>query len=477
MATSGIPSTGLNVSNLGGSTTPLQITGLASGLDTNSIIQELMAIDRQPLTNLQNQQKGVQALNTNLSGIQSALQNLASSAQALSATTLFSNSQTANSSNPSAVSATTTSNVGAVVGGYQVAVTALAGASQSTYGFTSQSVANTVTVNSSTAGTGAPPNTYSLAAGATAQDLANAVNADNSGSVWATVVNGNIVFSDRTTGSQSSFTVSDSAGALSASPLASSAGHDAAYTINGGAPQTSASNTVANAIPGVTLTLSGLTGTGTPATVNVSPPSISTSAVQNAVQSFVGAYNSVLSQITTQLGQRPVSTDPTQGTLYQDPGLQGLLTNMRQAMYTGGSGLPAGMASMMDIGVSTGSASSGPLNQNAIGGQLALNAATLTQAIQTNPSGVTAVLKSWSQNFATLVNAVAAPGGTIDSRVQGDNSQISFMASQISTMQSGLNDKQAALQQQFANLEAALSENQSTSSWLTSQLNSLSSTH
>jgi flagellar hook-associated protein 2 len=147
---------------------------------------------------------------------------------------------------------------------------------------------------------------------------------------------------------------------------------------------------------------------------------------------------------------------------------------MRQAMYQGGSGLPAGMASMMDIGVSTGATTgSGTVSQTAISGQLTLNATTLTQAIQSNPSGVTAVLQSWSNSFANLVNAVAQPGGSIDSRMQGDSSQINDLGTQISNMQSALNDKQTQLQQQFAALEAALSQNQSTASWLTSQLNSL----
>jgi flagellar hook-associated protein 2 len=133
------------------------------------------------------------------------------------------------------------------------------------------------------------------------------------------------------------------------------------------------------------------------------------------------------------------------------------------------------MASMLDLGVSTGAATgNGAPSQSAISGQLSLNVDTLTRAIANNPSGVTAVLKSWSQSFTSLVNAVAQPGGTLDARIQGDNSQISDLNNRINSMQSALNDKQAQLQQQFAALEAALSQNQSTSSWLSSQLASLS---
>ncbi|HLJ03329.1 MAG TPA: flagellar filament capping protein FliD [Solirubrobacteraceae bacterium] len=452
---------------LPGSAPPLQITGLASGLDTNSIISQLMAIQEQPLTNLQTQQKGIQALNSNLQTIQTALQGLVTNAQNLASTTLFSNTQTVTSTNSTVLAASATSGVGAVVGGYQVAISQLASAANQTFSFTSPTAADTLTV-----GQGGQTKTYSLAAGATAQNFADAVNADSSGYVWATVVNGNIVFSNRTTGSASTFTVSDSGGSLA--QQSSVAGLDAQYTVNGGSTQTSSSNSVTTAIPGVTLNFGGVTTGGAPVTVSVGAPSLSTSTIQNAVQAFVSSYNSVLTQIQTQLTQAPSRSDPTQGTLFGDPGLNDLLFNMRQAMYQGGTGLPAGMASMMDIGVSTGATTgSGTFSQSAVNGQLTLDANALTQAITTNPSGVTSVLQAFSSNFANMVNASADAGGTIDSRIQGNSTEITDLGNQISAMQSTLADKQLQLQQQFAALEGALSQNQSTSAWLTSQITSL----
>src|SRR4051794_26360512 len=106
-------SSGAGVSSLG-SSSPLQITGLASGLDTNSIIQALMAIDQRPVTDLQNQQNGLTATNKQLSSIQTALQQLSSNAKALASTSLFANIQTATSTNSTLVSATTKTGTGAV---------------------------------------------------------------------------------------------------------------------------------------------------------------------------------------------------------------------------------------------------------------------------------------------------------------------------------------------------------------------------
>src|SRR5947209_13530191 len=138
----------------------LQITGLASNLDTNSIIQALMAVDRQPLIQLTNQQKRMQALNAQLTSTQTALQTLAMNAQALGDATLFNPTQTVSSTNPSIVSATAPAGVGAVVGGYQVAVSQLATSAQRTFAFTSPASADTLTVDG---------HQTSLAAGATIQ--------------------------------------------------------------------------------------------------------------------------------------------------------------------------------------------------------------------------------------------------------------------------------------------------------------------
>lgn len=451
----------------------MQITGLASGLDTNAIVNSLMAIEKQPLTRLQNQQTGLQALNQQLTTIQTALQGLATSAQGLGDPSLWSSSQAVTSTNSALVSASTTAARGAVVGGYAVGVSQLATSAQRTFTFTSPSAADTVTIDGQQ---------ISLSAGASAQDLVNAVNSNTKVDVWATVTGTDptsgkptVVLSDRATGAQtgSYIQASDTASALSEITANAKAGQDAQYTVNGVAG-TSKSNTVTTAIPGVSLALGGLTTTSGPVTINVNPPGPNSQGIQTAVQAFVSAYNTVIGQIQTQLSQRPSSSAPTQGALFGDPGLSSLLTRMRQAMYTAGSGLPTGMASMLDIGVNTGAATgSATPNQSAVSGNLSLNAATLTAALTSNPSGVQGVIQSWSQSFSSLVNSEAAPGGAIDSRIQGDNSQISALSSQITNLNAVLTNKQAALTAQFAQLEAALSQNQSTSSWLTGQLASL----
>jgi flagellar hook-associated protein 2 len=481
-------STGDQLTSLGGST-PMQVTGLASGLDTNAIVQALMATQQQQVTNLQNQQTGLTAMNTQLTNIQSALQKVAADAQALGSPSLFALTQTVSSTNSTLVGATATSNNGAVVGGYQVSVSALASASQKTYSFTSQSSANTVTIDGQQ---------ISLAAGASADDLVNSVNSNSNLDVWATVTqeaSGNtpaqIVFSDRQTGEPSGnyIQVSDTAGALTDTGN-DVPGTDAAYTINGGATQYSSSNTISGAslggttqptqgqgatqtIPGVTLSLNGVTGSS-PVTVTVGTPAPSTTNIQTAVQQFITDYNSAITMIQTQLTQTPSSSDPTQGTLFGDQDLQQLMSNMRDQMDATVGGLTGSMSSMLDAGVSTGAASgTAAPSQSAISGDLTLDATTLTQALTNNATAVHQMLQSWSISFSSMVNNEAAPGGTIDTRIQGDDTQSNYLTTQISNMQAANAQQQSDLVQEFANMEAALSSSQSTSSWLTSQLNSL----
>jgi flagellar hook-associated protein 2 len=318
--------------------------------------------------------------------------------------------------------------------------------------------------------------------------------------VWATVTASpqsgpaTVVLSDRATGAPATagsfIAVSDTAGSLTEETQYAQAGVDAEYTINGGAPQYSSTNTISGAavtgtpnsttnsgatqtIPGVSLSLNGTTGS-TPVSVTVGTPAPSAQNIQTAVQQFITDYNSAISTIQTQLAQPPSNSDPTQGTLFGDQDLQQLLSNMREQMDATVGGLTGSITSMLDVGVSTGAASgSSAPSQSAISGNLTLDVNALTQALTSNGSAVKSMLQSWSINFSFLVNNEASPGGTISTRIQGDSTQINYLGTQIANLQAANTAKQQELVNEFAQMEAMLSSNQSTSSWLTSQIAAL----
>jgi flagellar hook-associated protein 2 len=147
---------------------------------------------------------------------------------------------------------------------------------------------------------------------------------------------------------------------------------------------------------------------------------------------------------------------------------------MRRAVYEPIEGLPAAMSSLAGIGLSTGATTgSGTPSQSAVEGQLKLNTAELESAIQTNPAEVQTMLQSWSKSFTEMVNVEAAPGGTLQARLEGDSTQVSELTSRITTMNEMLAVRQKTLQQEFAAMEAVMSQNQAQSSFLASQLTSL----
>jgi flagellar hook-associated protein 2 len=443
------------------------VTGLASGLDTNALISALMAVEQQPEQALTLQQQQAQAQQTQLQSIQTALQQLSSTAAALQSPSLFNTSQSVTSSNSTQVSATTSGGSG--VGGYEVTVTQLANSAQRTFTYASPASNESIAIDG---------HTTNITAGESAQDFVNSINSDTGATVWAAVTSGNtIVLSSRATGDTGSNFIqvtNDTQNALTEQTSLAKEGKNAIFNVDG-TDYSEASNTVTDAIAGVTLTLNSPTGATTPVTITVQPPAPNTSTISSAVQSFVNLYNSTIQQIETQLSQTPVSNSTTQqGTLYEDQGLQNLLFDMRQMMYAPIDGQPTDAQSLSDIGISTGAPTgSGTTSQATLSGQLTLDANALTTAIQNDPNGVQSLIEGFANNFQTRVNTDAAPGGTLDSRIQSDSSQISDLQAQISTMNEMLQVRQAALEAQYASLESTLSQSQSTSSWLTSQITGL----
>jgi flagellar hook-associated protein 2 len=460
-------STSAVTTNTGG-TTPLSFSGLASGLDTSSIIQALLTAERQPITHLTNQQEKLIGQQTELATIQSKLQQLTFSAFEFTLPSLFEGTQSVTSSEPARIGAAITS--GAGVGGYEVEVTQLANSAQRSFTFTSPTAEDTITVDG---------HEYTLAAGATAKELAGKINSDGKGTVFAAVQGeGAIVLSSRTTGATGGefINVTDAGGTLAEKAGSVKEGKNAEYSVDGVAG-TSTTNTVTEAIPGVSLTLSALTSTG-PVTIAVQPPAANVKAIETQLESFVKLYNETVEEIETQLTTKPVASPKSTeelatGSLFGDATLNSLLFSMRQTMYETLEGLPVEMSSPASLGVSTGAATGGKASQASLAGVLKLDPTKLAAAIQANPEGAKTMMQKWAKTFTTAVEAVAAPGGSLEIRINGDSEQIREMKTRITSMNEILSVRQKALEQTYARLETVISRNSSQSSWLSSQTSQL----
>ncbi len=445
---------------------PISVTGLASGLDTKAIVSALLEAERIPITRLTSQQEKIADQVTVMQRIKSSLLQLTFAASEFKLPSLFEGTQSVTSSEPGRVAAAVTS--GAGVGGYEVEVTQLANSAQRTFTFASPEAEDTITVGG---------REYTLKAGGTAKELATKLNADGKGTVYAAVVNGEtLVLSNRTTGAGGleAITVSDTEEALTEQEGTAKEGKDAEYKIDGVAG-TSTTNVLTAAIPGISLTLSSLTSAG-PVTIAVQAPATNPKPIEAQLQSFVKLYNATVEEIQKELTTRPPKNpgnaeELATGTLFGDRDLLGLLNQMRQTMYEPIAGLAAEMASPTDVGVSTGAAGSG--GPGAVSGLLVLNPEKLAAGVQANPEAAKLMLRQWSTNINKVINTLAEPGAILESRINGDNTQVREMRVRITTMNEMLALRQRALEQTYARLEGVISKNSATGNWLTEQSNRL----
>jgi flagellar hook-associated protein 2 len=455
-----------------GAGAPLNITGLESGLNTGEIISALLAVERAPITRLTNQETTLEGQREQLQSFQTSLGKLAFAAQELGSPTLFNSAQTVSSSDTNQVTATTSS--GAAIGGYELEVMQLANSGQRTFTFKSPASAETLTIDGQE---------ITVAAGASIQTLANTINSDSKATVYAAAVNGEtLVLSTRATGASGAefIKVTDPGGTLVEQAGLAKEGRNAEYSLDGVAAN-STSNTIADAIPGVTLDLLALTTASGPVTIDVQPPAPSASAITTQVQSFVSLYNSTITAIEKQVNTKPPTSPQTAaelktGTLFGDLDLTNVLNSMRESIYEPVAGQPLEMSSLANIGVSTGAPSgTATYSQSSVEGQLQLNTAQLEAAVQSNPAGVQQMLQQWAKSFEKAVNTVSSPGGALELRVTGDTSQITEMSSRITTMNELLAVRQKSLQEQYEAMEKAIAKSKAEGEYLAQQLAALNS--
>lgn len=452
--------------------TPLMnIGGLASGLDTNSIVDQMMAIERIPRAKLDVKSALAGVRQSLLQDFQTKLRSVEAAARDLRSVTLYSQTQSVDSSDPTKATAATAS--GAGVGGYQVEISQLANAAQRTYSFTAPAAAGSITIDG---------HATAIAAGATLAAVVANINSDTSATVYAAATDaGTLVLSSRATGDTGSgfIALTDPTGALTEQTAKAKQGRDAQFTVDGVAG-TSSSNTVTSAIAGVSLTLKGVTTTSGPFTVTVGAPGADTDAIKGKLQAFVDVYNSTVDAIREKLTEKSVpnaktAADQQKGILFGDRQLTDILSHMRQAIYAPIDGMPEGMDSLADLGISTGSASA-TSSKDALAGKLTLDVKKLTTAVTTNPGGVRDLLAGignvggWARSFEAIVHEADTTGGTLDVRINGAADEIKRLQSSMATMDQRLALREQTLRAQFTAMETALSQSQAQGQWLTGQL-------
>jgi flagellar hook-associated protein 2 len=457
----------------------LGLSGLASGVDTSSIIDQLMALERQKTQRISNRQTAVAGQQTSLTAVAGKLTALKTAALALSAPATWKQSQTVTSSDPTRVVVAQTG--GAGIGGHTVQVDRLASSMQRGYSYTPAAGSLTIAYAA-----GDPKSiTVPVAVGSTLQEIADAINAKTGGPVVAAVVkNGadqdRLVLSSRTTGSTSDFTVT-SAGVLVDDPAYQTPDVldlDALYRLDGGAAIPSKTNVVENAIPGLKFTMKAVTASA--ATISVSESALDTDGLKAKIKTFVAAYNAVVDTTREKLTDKPVTSPSSDfqaafGSLYGDVGLQGMLGSLRATMTEFVAA--AGINDLGDIGITVPKATGGVASADGKAGRLVLDEVKLSAALTADATAVNSFFGTFATSVETFVKAQTGGSGVIDERLKSADRNLGRLASQLLKANERLDAKEKRMKSQFAAMELALQKSQTQQAWLTGQLDSLNSSN
>lgn len=440
----------------------LSSPGIGSGLNVSSIISKLMAVDSQPMQQLQQKQSSMQSEVSALGTLKSALATFQSALQGLTNDQL--QAHTATSADQTKFTASADGS--AVASTYQIEVSSLAAAKQSVSSAFADSGTTTIgsTGDQMTIQVGSSAsNSFTVTIGGkTLQGIRDAINnASNNTGVTASILNTNagyqLVLQSDQTGTANAFTTSftDSSGTAISDPLSlstSQSAADAVIKVNG-QTATRSTNTISDVIQGVTLNLKGTDASGVTTGLTVANDS---STVKANIQTFVDAYNT-LKKSLDKLESGALSGDNT---------VSLIRSQLLDVLNTPASGVSASYSYLAGIGVS--------IQKD---GSMGIDTTQLDTALNTDPGGVAKLFLDNSQGFATRLAGVAqqmtAAGGLVDTETQAVNSNISALQNRIDSEQKSLDMEQKSLQQQYASLDALMGTMQSTSSFLTQQLANL----
>jgi flagellar hook-associated protein 2 len=238
----------------------------------------------------------------------------------------------------------------------------------------------------------------------------------------------------------------------------------------------SESNTLDDAIPGLRLSLKGVTSS--PASVTVGAPDIDRAGVKSKIKAVVDAYNAIVDTTRTAVSEKPVANAATtsdlgKGRLFGDTALNGLLSSLRSGLRDPIAGL-TGIDDLGDIGIGVPKSSGGVSTADAKAGRFTIDDEKLTKALADDWTKVSTFMDAFATRVAGVVEQqTGKTSSLIDSRVSGDDRKTKLVADQLLRLNSRLDAREKHLKAQFAAMESALQSSQTQGAWLQGQLSAL----
>jgi flagellar hook-associated protein 2 len=450
--------------------------GLGNGLDFGQVVDQLVKVGRLPIDKLNADKNTLQAKLTEYGSVADKLLALQSAGDALRFSTAFDRSSTT-VSDPTALTASASS--AATPGSYLVRVTQLAQSHQITNkAATAVSSPTTDIVSGVSAtftfrvGTGTDQ-TVTLSAAATLEDLQTGIN-DLGAGVTASIVNAGsdttpayrLILTATASGASNGVTIVADETTLDFANGGGTGGVDTLQaaqdaiaivgdpTLNPVTLQRS-SNTITDAIPGVTLSLTKTTGTSA-VSVNVTHDN---GAVKDNIKKFVTAYNDIVTLVNKDTVYDV--TTKTGALLYNESTVKGFVFQIRQALSAPVAGLTT-YGSAGEIGFKT--------NRD---GTITLDEAKLDSALSTNYNAVKslfinqATVAGVAQRVNQAIDAIDdVVSGSLTGRKNSLTKQISSLTDQISRKETALSAYEERLKLQYAKLDSLLSQLQGQSNFL-----------
>jgi len=438
----------------------MSFSGISSGLPTDQLIQAILSNESLPLTRLQNRQSQNALKKTALQSIKTALTSLSTSISSLNSSKLDARKVT--SSDASFVSATATK---AKSGSYDITVDQLASKARlemnTTFSGTDNVVGRAGDVFTLKNKDDQEVN-ITLDGDTTLAQLSDKINAakivGQDGKEVAFGVTSNVV---QTTPGQYKLVLSATdtgAGTISFSAAAGSSnspgsltedsfnppdlgeGQNAKFTIDGVAMERT-TNTISDAVDGVTFTLNKKTDADKPINLAVK---MDTESITKAFQDVVDKFNTAYQVYKNNSGAT--------GSLANDSTMRTMFAQIKSSLsgaIEGAGGLLAGSAATLGMATKN-------------DGTLTLDAKKLEEALEKNPDIVSKVFDKMSSAARTMVDSYTTyGGGAITSLINSIDTTNSTLAKQIDTLQGRLERRKEALTSQFAKMESLIGQMQS----------------
>ncbi|WP_018952850.1 flagellar filament capping protein FliD [Thioalkalivibrio sulfidiphilus] len=443
--------------------------GIGSGLDLSALVRQLVTAERQPAENrLLRREANLQAQLSAFGTVKSGLSGLSSALDALKTLQV---GRTVSSSDSTRLTATVSQS--ADLGSYSIQVNALARA---------QSLASEFRFDSADAEVGTGTLTLQVGDGSSVdividednnslRGVRDAINQSGAG-VQASIVNdgtgARLVLTSSSTGASNTISVTvsdedgDDADLAGLSRLASNnleqvvAAADAEVIING-LTVTSASNTLDNAVEGLTLNLRGTTQEGVPLTVTVGE---NRASVRNAVNAFIEAYNGVVDQVRELTKYDPETQRGA--VLVGDGTLRSIRSRLSEGLLQAGGLEGSELTNLVNLGIRS--------DRN---GKLSLDSSALDAAMNRDMEGVVALLNDVSGGLKERVEGFSQTGGLLDNRSEGLRTRIRDIDRQREVLELRMEKFEARLVRQFSAMDAMVGQLQNTSRYLDQQLGAL----